>query len=162
MERASGWYKRKVQAMLLVLAAVVVIGLNVDTVHVGTALWNDAALRTAVAAQASAPQFRGSPSDAASAIDHVAQLKVPMGWGAGTQHAIFAAIPGWIVTIAALSLGAPFWFDVLSRVARMRGSGVPERPRSLSDTPGAERARADPSDDGAPPGAVPPAGQVAT
>ena len=47
-----------------------------------------------------------------------------------------ARIPGWLITIAALSLGAPFWFDLLSRVARLRGSGVPERPRSLSDTAG--------------------------
>jgi hypothetical protein len=35
MERASGWYKRKIQTMLLVLSAAVVIGLNVDTVRVG-------------------------------------------------------------------------------------------------------------------------------
>src|SRR6185503_1080863 len=45
MERASGWYKRKVQTMLLVLATVVVIGLNVDTVHVTTSLLNNAPLR---------------------------------------------------------------------------------------------------------------------
>jgi len=142
MERASGWYKRKVQAMLLVLAAVAVIGLNIDSVHVGTALSNDGALRTAVAAQASSARFKGSPSNAANAIDRVSQLKVPMGWGAGTQHSPLEALPGWIITIAALSLGAPFWFDALSRLARMRGSGVPERPRSLSDTAGSvERER---------------------
>jgi hypothetical protein len=45
-------------------------------------------------------------------------------------------------SIAALSLGAPFWFDLLSRVARLRGSGVPEEPRSLSDS--AKRSRKSP------------------
>jgi MinD-like ATPase involved in chromosome partitioning or flagellar assembly len=36
MERASGWYKRKVQVVVVVLAALVAIGLNVDTVKVAT------------------------------------------------------------------------------------------------------------------------------
>jgi hypothetical protein len=135
MERASGWYKRKVQATLLVLAAAIVIGFNVDTVHIGSTLWNDSSLRSAVAAQTSTSTFR-SPEAAADALDQVSQLKVPMGWGDGAQHEVLAAIPGWIITIAALNLGAPFWFDALSRLARMRGSGVPERPRSLSDTAG--------------------------
>jgi hypothetical protein len=49
---------------------------------------------------------------------------------------ILNRLPGWILTIAALTLGAPFWFDLLSRLARLRGAGVPEKPRSLSDTAG--------------------------
>lgn len=31
--------------------------------------------------------------------------------------------PGMLFTIVAVSLGAPFWFDVLSRVANLRGNG---------------------------------------
>ena len=30
---------------------------------------------------------------------------------------------GWLFTAAAVSLGAPFWFDLLSRVAKLRGAG---------------------------------------
>jgi len=166
MERASGWYKRKVQAVLLALAVVVVIGLNVDSVRVGTALWNDAPLRDAVAAQASSPRV-GSPENAAAALDRVSALQLPVGWGKAGRHAILASVPGWVITIAALNLGAPFWFDLLSRFARLRGSGVPERPRSLNDTAGTvesdraqrsaramERARGP----GAPAGAEPPGG----
>jgi len=133
MERASGWYKRKVQTMLLVLSVVVVIGMNVDTVRVATSLLNDEPLRSAVAARAAA---EGEPKDAAEAIDDISQLKLPVGWGDNAPDNVIAAIPGWLVTIAALSLGAPFWFDLLSRFARLRGSGVPESPRSLSDTAG--------------------------
>jgi hypothetical protein len=133
MERASGWYKRKVQIVLLVLAAVIVIGLNVNTIRVATVLWNDDALRSAVAARASA---QGSPDGAAEAVDDIAQLKLPVGWGANATEDPWSMVPGWLITIAALNLGAPFWFDLLSRLARLRGSGVPERPRSLSDTAG--------------------------
>jgi len=43
-------------------------------------------------------------------------------------HAVF----GWLLTIAAISLGAPFWFDTLSRLARLRGTGKPEAPLPTS------------------------------
>lgn len=41
---------------------------------------------------------------------------------------------GWILTILAISLGAPFWFDMLSRVIAVRGAGkapagAPRAPR---------------------------------
>jgi hypothetical protein len=35
---------------------------------------------------------------------------------------------GLLMTAAALTLGAPFWFDLLGKVARVRSAGVrPER-----------------------------------
>lgn len=38
------------------------------------------------------------------------------------------SIVGWLLTALALSLGAPFWFDLLSKVIRIRGAGVkPEK-----------------------------------
>jgi hypothetical protein len=134
MERASGWYKRKVQLMLAVLAAAVTLGLNVDSVRIGSQLWSDKPVRTAVAAKAAGAR---DSQKAADAVDSVNQLKLPLGWGANNApksvSAALRRIPGWLITIAALSLGAPFWFDLLSRVARLRGSGVPEGPRSPSD-----------------------------
>ena len=137
MERASGWYKRKVQVVLVVLAALVAIGLNVDSARIGSRLWNEGTVRAAVATKA---KNSARPQDAADAIDQVQQLKLPVGWGAANAPDdlgdALGRVPGWLITIAALSLGAPFWFDLLSRVARLRGSGVPERPRSLSDTAG--------------------------
>jgi hypothetical protein len=151
MERASGWYKRRVQLILVLIAAGIAIGMNVDTVHVASTLWKDQAVRSAAAAQAtaaqqppaggqSAPPTPAHPSDvqaAADSIDHVKQLQLPVGHGAGNPIGI-ESVPGWLITIFALGLGAPFWFDVLSRLARLRGSGVPAKPRSLSDTPGTE------------------------
>ncbi|MGH3115158.1 MAG: hypothetical protein ACRDOP_16980, partial [Gaiellaceae bacterium] len=32
---------------------------------------------------------------------------------------------GLLLTAAALTLGAPFWFDMLSKVARIRSAGAP-------------------------------------
>jgi hypothetical protein len=142
MERASGWYKRKVQLVVVLLAAVVAIGLNVDSARVASRLWKDEPTRTAAVARASSAE---QPEDAAQAVDRVRELQLPMGWGAGAGPSdageAVQRIPGWLITIAALSLGAPFWFDLLSRVARLRGAGVTERPRSLSDTGGTKAHR---------------------
>jgi hypothetical protein len=47
MDRVSGWYKRKTQSWILVIAAVVTIPLNADTLMLATAFWHDPTLRTA-------------------------------------------------------------------------------------------------------------------
>ncbi len=45
------------------------------------------------------------------------------GLGPGWLGVEAAHLPGWILTIVALSLGAPFWFDTLSLFMRVRGTG---------------------------------------
>lgn len=144
MARASGWYKRKVQWVLLILAIVLAAGLNVNTVQVAARLWKEPALRSAVASQATVvvttPQGQKTqvtPQEAANRIDAVKQLNLPVGWGKVNRPRGFngwiGAVAGWLITIAAISLGAPFWFDLLSKLARLRGSGSPDTSRPLSD-----------------------------
>jgi len=48
------------------------------------------------------------------------------------KDALFRHLGGWLLTIMAMSLGAPFWFDVLSRLSRLRSSGKPEAPLPAS------------------------------
>jgi hypothetical protein len=156
MERASGWYKRKAQLVLAILAAIFAIGMNVDSVRIATHLYNDEAVRTAVVEQVQT----GDPQDAADAVSQIEQLQLPVGWGADNRPAgaggWIGALAGWLITIAALNLGAPFWFDLLSRLSRQRGVGIPEKPgRVLSDKPvsdGDARPAADQTTDAAPPG----------
>src|SRR5580765_4034788 len=52
MDRAGGWYKRRIQAILFVIALALVIGINADSYAIGQRLWKDEALRSAVVAQA--------------------------------------------------------------------------------------------------------------
>ena len=43
-----------------------------------------------------------------------------------------ATILGWIITAFAITLGAPFWFDLLKKIIRIRGSGVkPEEEKAV-------------------------------
>jgi hypothetical protein len=60
---------------------------------------------------------------------------LPMGWHCGSASDYTAvwkcvsaqlgwlSVVGWCVTAAALTLGAPFWFDTLSKVVNLRGAG---------------------------------------
>jgi hypothetical protein len=45
MERVTGWYRRKMQLIILAVAALMSVALNVDSFDVANSLWNDAALR---------------------------------------------------------------------------------------------------------------------
>jgi hypothetical protein len=140
MQRVGGWYKRKVQVVLLVIAAVVAIGFNADSVQIGRFLWHNDAVRSAVVAQATATVARpqaGTQADAANRVANtvadVRQLELPLGWttktadprSAHTASQWFGKVAGLLVTILAIQLGAPFWFDMLGKVANLRGAGRP-------------------------------------
>jgi hypothetical protein len=44
-ERSIGWFKRRTQWDLFVIGLVIAMVMNVDSIHIGSALWNDPALR---------------------------------------------------------------------------------------------------------------------
>jgi len=133
MDRVSGWYKRHVQAMLWVIAILVVVFLNVDTIQIATTLWKDPTARAAVVANADAAVQQGQKPPSVGAA--VSSIGLPLGWklhlGTGRQEipnhtlGVLGKLVGLLLTAAALSLGAPFWFDLLSKFIRVRGTGPP-------------------------------------
>lgn len=50
-------------------------------------------------------------------------------WWLVTHH--FA---GWALTVVAISLGAPFWFDALKGLVNLRGAGKPPQPSETSES----------------------------
>jgi hypothetical protein len=52
MDRVSGWYKRRVQAILLAIGFILAAALNADSINIGKALFQDDDLRTAIVQQA--------------------------------------------------------------------------------------------------------------
>jgi hypothetical protein len=167
MARVSGWYKRKTQIILLVIGVVVAIAINANTLTMGERLWKDPAVRGAVVGQATsvsdAPRSAGDLNSAANAVDGVVKLGVPMGWprdAKDPRHVSFRsvrdgayAVLGWTLTIIAIALGAPFWFDTLSRLSRLRSSGKPETPLPATGRGQPNERVADPTTQPAP---VPP------
>jgi hypothetical protein len=138
MERVSGWYRRRVQKVLWLLAIVVALTLNADALQIGKRLWVDPGVRAAVVNQAQSTSGTGGNPDPSAAIK---SLPVPLGWHLkSARHdpqgfpfyeqwsmfwALLSKLIGLSVTAVAITFGAPFWFDTLSKLARLRTSGAP-------------------------------------
>jgi hypothetical protein len=138
MERVSGWYRRRVQLWLWVFAILTTIVLNADTLQLGQTLWTRPTTRAAVVDAARKAVAEGEQGQ--KAVQNVKALEatnLPIGWhfgkGSGNDpRRLPGSFTGWVaklvgllLTASALTLGAPFWFDALSRIARIRSSGAP-------------------------------------
>lgn len=139
MARVSGWYRRRVQLVLWCIALAVAVLLNVDTVNVSRVLWSDESARAALVARAEAA---ASAEEVQEVTTEVGELQIPLGWSFGDGgpqdfpggwESWIAKVLGLVITAAALSLGAPFWFDLLGKVARLRSSGAPPPPRTATE-----------------------------
>jgi hypothetical protein len=150
MERLSGSYKRAAQIVLLVVAAVVTLAVDADSALIARTLWSDRELRTAVVERAASFVAAGAPAPASPAgLDQALQqvngglravteeldaLKLPVGWPASgwlrPGESAARKVLGLVLTVLAVSLGAPFWFDTLGRLANLRSAGV--RPASAA------------------------------
>jgi hypothetical protein len=179
MDRASGWYKRRTQAVLFLLGLAVAVAMNIDAFHVMHRLTTDKAFREAVVKEASAapaPTSATAPAEAASAsqVERIVnaeqaleRVALPVGWRSARVATVAASAPhgaaaatafatwpvprqlcgvaadgscartawldtdwlyvlaGWLATAFAVMLGAPFWFDVLSRIMIIRSTVKP-------------------------------------
>lgn len=152
MDRVSGWYKRRIQLWLFLIGLALAAVLNVDTLFIAQELYDDPELRTSVADSASQfieasaaldPSEITTPATLGTALDELVKrvaadakelesAGIPIGWQHVTDtdgadgsdaRAWFARFLGWFVTALALSLGAPFWFDLLSKLVSLRSAG---------------------------------------
>lgn len=119
MDRLSGAYKRKSQLVLFVVSLVLAGLLNVDAFHLSAALWAHPADMAALSSKI---------TDGNTAVQNLneAAKAFPMGWPAthlNTPFAWISAIGGWLATAFACLFGAPFWFDMIQKVARIKGTG---------------------------------------
>lgn len=170
MERAQGFYKRMTQVSLLVVATVIVVGFNIDTIQISNTLFHNAAAREIVAMQAQkvASSERGTEGGVLMMKELIKEGGLSLGivpraceehegvlscawkgfWthlNTANEHAL-----GWLLSILAAALGAPFWFDLLSRITSLRASGQPEgsaiTPDRSRKVPAASKGRPDGND----------------
>jgi hypothetical protein len=130
MERVTGWYKRRTMATLFLIGIVVAVTLNASTLTAANRLWKDDGFRQGLVAQVEHQQEEISGTEA---LDRLEELQFPIGWEESNRpHGVTGlaiAIFGWLLTGAAITLGAPFWFDLLCKVSNLRAAGV--RPASV-------------------------------
>ena len=154
MDRVSGWYKYRTQKILFVIGLVLAVAMNIDAIHILKQLSQDSTLRQSiVAAAGSAKQpvasgdtepLKTQIQDAKTEVMDVSNLGIPIGWNhipnvfkTGAWHWHYLNIfLGWLVTALAVSLGAPFWFDMLNKIMVVRSTVKPR-----------EKSREEPSKD---------------
>jgi len=188
MDRASGWYKRYTQRILLFIGFGLAVVFNVSSVRVARTLWFDRDARVAMASAAdeyvkqhpnpsaqdktlsanpqSAPDDKSSKAgdlerklqESAEAFNSATSTALlPVGWKhsfgeykqmiwgnlpaakwSGPWWHVFGAdlgrgswiglnyFFGWLITACAVSLGAPFWFDMLNKIMVVRSTVKPQ------------------------------------
>jgi hypothetical protein len=145
MDRVSGAYKRWTQAIAFIIALILAVALNIDTVTVAKVLWTQPKLaeqlKLSSPSQAISPaggtvvSAGGSKPESADMVQLLQQLNttLPIGWPHGFWYhdkdnllsagEFGIALLGWLITALATLFGAPFWFDLLQTVIRLKGSG---------------------------------------
>ncbi len=141
MDRVSGMYKRASQLVIFLLGLGLAIGFNINTIALADYLYGNPSVRQALVAQAEslAKNSVGSNEDFELIQTRLAQTSLPIGWAqednhraaqiAGSApyvwHTFVAPALGWLLTAFAVTLGAPFWFDVLNKIMTFRSSIKP-------------------------------------
>ena len=142
MDRVSGWYRHRTQRILIFTGIIVAMIANVDTIRLAHKLYNDPGQRQLAVAMAGEiakeppPAQGGQPATTAGGaradslagvmIKRLDALELPIGWpDASFGRDWYMRILGWFITGAAISLGAPFWFDLLNRMMVIRSTVKP-------------------------------------
>lgn len=124
MERVAGRYKRRAQFISFIIALALAAMFNVDSFRVFETLW----VQQALTAQLNLAQAE----DLTTTINHLKLL--PVGWEQAPEFSVLSKdtwvmFVGWLVTASSALFGAPFWFDMLQRLTRLRGTGKkPDKP----------------------------------
>jgi hypothetical protein len=135
MDRLSGIYKRRSQAIHLLFGLTIALGFNVDSIHIAQVLWQNPGKQQVIVtmAQNYAAASQSLPASSPEQLmQQLAQLPIPMGWDGFSRPAApllwLYPIFGWLVTGFSVSLGAPFWFDLLQKVMNINVRATGPRP----------------------------------
>jgi hypothetical protein len=149
MDRVSGWYKRRTQVWTLGIAVALTVLANADTVQISRRLWTDPVLRSEVIEGAKARSQKPPPTISVEYEDDADPTKPTItrtdgegnrvseqerqllgqliGWQGtlrdNTWKDWLERLLGWLLTVLALSMGAPFWFDLLNKFMNVRYTG---------------------------------------
>lgn len=148
MDRVSGWYKRRTQKIIAVIGMLLAALVNADAISIARYLNTNQTARSVMVSRAAKAGQAGAPSTS-DLTDPLGWLErqggVPLGWlfvpETGQSPADFErdwrrapdTLGGWLLKIFgilftgfAVSLGAPFWFDVLNKVMVIRSTVKPD------------------------------------
>lgn len=148
MDRASGWYKRQTLLVTVLVAIFLTVLTNADTINIVRTLWNNPTQRALLVQRAQERSDEAKEGNSTSETvsveyknknkpleptvirkpskDELTALGGVLGWPKSSQATEVnwaERLLGWFLTIVAVSLGAPFWFDLLNKFINIRNSG---------------------------------------
>ena len=153
MDRASGVYKRNARGISLVIGIVIAIATNSDTLFIVGSLSTDSLMRATVNRYADEVVVRNSlpnrdnfPAIQSQVNQAFEKISLPIGWNShnlesqekdGQEWPRFTKrVFGWILSGLAISMGAAFWFDLLSKILDIRNVGS----KPVSPSPSSNRS----------------------
>jgi hypothetical protein len=155
MDRVSGWYKRYNQVITFFVGALIAYSLNINTIEISKILSDDKETRIAMVEAASDymasvkvssdsladnKSFEELNEDVKTLIQETKNVKSimdlprPKLGSAENEVSWPIYIFGCLITTIALSLGSPFWFDLLSKLIKLRSTGTQEKTTNTTST----------------------------
>ena len=150
MERATGVYRRNAKGVALLIGFTIAILANADAFHIVSRLSKDSSVRIAIVNSAG-QIVQSNNLDSSKNLANLKQqteevlgdIALPIGWSAINleqqidwnrsnkyNFSIWKAITmifGWFVSGIAISMGAPFWFDLLGKIVNVRNAAKPPK-----------------------------------
>jgi hypothetical protein len=161
MERVGGYYKKRVQEVIIIIALITVALFNADSIQITKYLYDNPEAARRLADQASSVVSDSTmikrveairlnadtlPKETDAALKEIEadlkeikalsakiyDTKLPLGWHNETESLWpwrwFEKMLGLLLTAMAVSMGTPFWFEILNKLVNLRNAGV--KPKS--------------------------------
>ncbi len=135
MDQAAATFKSNARSFVIMLSIFLTLLLGTDSIQMVKTLWENAGLRAVAVAKAElVVQQDGSTEDIDSLITDLGDLKViNIGWFYNERPTTPSAL-GWLeflvmkflglgLTVAAVSQGSSFWYDLLKKLVSKGGGG---------------------------------------
>ncbi|MBT7074732.1 MAG: hypothetical protein HN922_07470 [Anaerolineae bacterium] len=136
MTRASFWYKDQAKTFAFIIGLVLSITFNIDSIYITQELWREPTLRQTLVAQAQNANLDTGAKSVSELEEYYADLEIPVGWQSTSLPATPAAwgtkILGFLISALAAMQGAPFWFDILKNILKIKGTPKEEKAKDIS------------------------------
>lgn len=160
MDRVSGWYKRRIQIITFLVGLFIAFSMHIDTIQIADKLGKDEKTRLALVEAATGYsktlleadtltiEMQKDVNEMSEQIDlilketasvgSIMSITAPNNFGlickTKEKKASWFYVFGCFLTAVALSLGAPFWFDLLNKLVKLRGAGNQESTTKTTQT----------------------------
>ena len=129
MEQAAETFRARARSFVIILSMAVTLVFGTDSIQLAKTLWNNAELRAVAAAKADMVVAQeGADASLDDLIKELGDLSIKIGWWQTERPAAGATAGDWTLfiilkalglglTVAAVSQGSSFWYDVLKKMS---------------------------------------------